>query len=458
MPIRDIAITLVIFGTLPFILRRPYIGILIWTWISFMNPHRLTWSFAYDMPFAMIVALVTLVGLLSSREPKKIPWTRETVVLAIFLTWVLVTTTQAVFPFLAWQKMNQFWKILLMVYVTMMLMQSRRKIDLLVWVIALSIGFYGVKGGIFTIAHGGVYHVRGPEGSFIGGDNEMGLALIMTIPLLRYLQITAQNGWLRGALSAAMLLCAVATVGSQSRGALLGLVAMGAFLWLKSRNKIFTALLGAIAIALVLMVMPQQWYDRMSTIENYQTDASAVGRINAWKMAFNMAKDRPLGGGFDSFHEYTFDLYAPDPSDVHDSHSIYFEVLGDHGFIGLGIFLMLGLMTWFTASWVIRRARRDRERRWVADLAAMIQVSLVGYASAGAFLGLAYFDYYYTLIALVVLCKTVLISEAAGRVAESAKDPTGRPIAAPAATRPGWSAFVSSALANGVRGGDECRQ
>jgi len=421
MPLRDIVLTAFIFGILPLILYRPYLGILAWTWIGFMNPHRLTWSFAYEMPFAMIVALVTLMGLLMSREPKKIPWTRETILLLIFVLWLLTTTINSMYPLLAWAKMNQFWKIILMVYVTMIMMQSKERINLLVWVIALSIGFYGVKGGIFTIVHGGVYHVRGPEGSFIGGDNEMGLALIMTIPLLRYLQLTATRLWMRTGLSAAMLLCAVATVGSQSRGALLGLVAMGTFLWLKSRNKFFTALLGGIAVALVLLVMPQQWYDRMSTIQDYENDESANGRINAWKMAFNMAKDRPLGGGFDCFQSYSFALYAPSPDDVHDSHSIYFEVLGDHGFIGLVIFLLLGLMTWGTASWVIARSHRDREKRWLADLCAMIQVSLVGYASAGAFLGLAYFDYYYTLIALVVLCKVTFVSQS--RVAEPARRP-----------------------------------
>jgi probable O-glycosylation ligase (exosortase A-associated) len=299
----------------------------------------------------------------------------------------------------------------------MMMMQSRERINQLVWVIALSIGFYGVKGGIFTITHGGVYHVRGPEGTFIGGDNEMGLALIMTIPLLRYLQLTTTRVWVRVALAVAMVLCAIATIGSQSRGAMLGLVAMGIFLWLKSRNKFFTALIGGIAVCLVLLVMPQQWYDRMATIRDYQSDASAMGRINAWKMAFNLAKDRPLGGGFDCFHDRAFQQYAPDPGDVHDSHSIYFEVLGEHGFVGLGIFLLLGLMTWGTASWVIARARRDREKRWLADLAAMIQVSLVGFVCSGAFLGLAYFDYYYTLIALVILCKTVLTSSLARSVA-----------------------------------------
>jgi probable O-glycosylation ligase (exosortase A-associated) len=448
---RDIVLTLVIFGTLPFILWRPHIGVLVWTWLGFMNPHRLTWSFAYDMPFAMIIALTTLVSLLISREPKKVPWARENIVLLIFIAWMVLTTTRSMYPWLAWPYFNQVWKIQLMVFVTMIVMQSRERINQLVWVIAMSIGFYGIKGGIFTIVHGGAYHVRGPEGSFIGGDNEMGLALIMTIPLLRYLQLTSSRVWVRPFLAAAMILCAVATVGSQSRGALLGLVAMSAFLWFKSRNKFFTALLGAIAIALVLLVMPQQWYDRMSTIQNYENDPSAMGRINAWKMAFNMATDRPLGGGFDVFQEYSFALYAPNPDDVHASHSIYFEVLAEHGFVGLGLFLMLGLMTWRTSSWVIGRARRDREKRWAADLAAMVQVSLVGYASAGAFLGLAYFDYYYTLIALVVLCKTVLISSNAKQVAESAANAGQLPLGSRPAAAAGWSALRPSGSARGMR-------
>ena len=98
------------------------------------------------------------------------------------------------------------------------------------------------------------------------------------------------------------------------------------------------------------MVMPQQWYDRMATISNYEQDPSAMGRINSWHMAFNLAKDRPLGAGFESFRDAMFAMYAPDPGDVHDSHSIYFQVLGHHGFLGLFLFLLLGVMTWRTES------------------------------------------------------------------------------------------------------------
>ena len=428
---RDIFVATVIFGTLPFVLARPYIGILLWTWVSFMNPHRLCWGFAYDFPFAYIIAIVTLVSLLISREPKKIPWTREIVVLLVFILWMVITTIFSVYPTLAWPQLEKVLKIQLMVFVTMMVMQNKERLNLLVWVMTLSLAFYGIKGGIFTIKHGGVYHVRGPNNTFIGGDNEMGLALIMTIPLLRYLQLTATRWWLKYAMTASILLCALAAIGSQSRGAMLGMAVMGVFFWLKSRGKLFTGLAAATAVVLILMVMPQQWYDRMATIENYQHDASAEGRINAWKMAFNMAKDRPLGGGFNSFQPGMFAVYAPQPRNIHDSHSIYFEVLGEHGFFGLFLFLVLGLMVWRTASWVIRHARGDPANRWAADLAAMVQVSLVGYASAGAFLGLANFDLYYTLIAVVVLCKTVLVARQATRDAtqeEAAASQPARPL------------------------------
>ena len=415
---RDIFVTAVIFGALPFVFARPYIGILLWTWVSFMNPQRLCWGFAYDFPFAQVIAIVTLISALISREPKRIPWTRETVVLLIFIGWMVITTIFSVYPVLAWPELEKVVKIQLMVFVTMMLMQSKERINLLVWVMALSLAFYGVKGGIFTITNGGMYHVRGPNGTFIGGDNEMGLALIMTIPLLRYLQLTSTRAWVRYALVASMVLCALAAIGSQSRGAMLGMATMGLFFWLKSRGKFFTGIVTGTAAVLILMIMPQQWFDRMATIETYQHDQSAMGRINAWHMAFNLAKDKPLGGGFEVFQRGMFAIYAPQPENVHDSHSIYFEVLGEHGFFGLFLFLMLGLMVWRTASWIIRRARGDPENRWAADLAGMVQVSLVGYASAGAFLGLANFDLYYTLIAVVVLCKTVLVARQSAKATE----------------------------------------
>lgn len=400
---RDILVTAIVLGVLPFILRRPWIGILLWCWLGYMNPHRQTWGFAYDFPFAMITAIVTITAFLISKEKKEMIWTRETVLLLLFIGWMFFTTLFAFYPDDAWMQWDKVWKIQLVTFLTAMLIKNRYQLHWLVWVIVLSIGYYGVKGGAFTLATGGQYRVWGPAGTFIGGNNEMALALIMLIPLIWYLYLQEPRKWIRNGLLVAMLLCGVAAIGSQSRGAFLAIMAMGFFLWLKSRHKFSTAVVVLIAAGTTLALMPQSWYDRMGTIKTYQEDDSALGRINAWHTAFNVAKDRVTGGGFEMFRAQTFREYAPEPFRVHDVHSIYFEIMGEHGFMGFFMFLLLALFAWLRANQVIKVCKNDPERKWAADLAAMIQVSLIGYGAGGAFLGLAYFDLPYHLMIMLIL-------------------------------------------------------
>jgi probable O-glycosylation ligase (exosortase A-associated) len=389
------------------ILWRPWIGILMWAWISYMNPHKLTWGFAYSMPFAMIIALATLTGLLLSKEPKKFPLTRETGLMLALAAWMVVTTTFAFYDF-AWIQFEKVEKILLMTFVTLILINTRERLHAFVWAIALSIGFFGVKGGIFTLLSGGAYRVYGPASSFIGGNNELALALIMVVPLMRYLQLNSAHLAVRAGLGVAMFLSVVAAIGSYSRGALIAISAAAFFFWLKSRGKIATGLFIMLAVAVIAPFMPQSWYDRMATIETYQEDSSALGRINAWWFALNLAKARPLiGGGFETFQPELFAVYAPEPWRYHDAHSIYFEMLGEHGFVGLGLFLLLALFTWLTASRVARRCRHHAELKAISDLVRMVQASLVAYATGGAFLGLGYFDLFYHLVAIVVIASIV---------------------------------------------------
>jgi len=403
---RDYFVTAVILGSLPFILWRPWIGIIMWCWLSYMNPHKQTWAFAYNMPFALLVAVCTLVGLLVLREPKRIPWTRETILLLVFVLWMLMTTFFSFYPAGAWLQFDKVWRVQLMTFVTLMLITSEVRLKAMVWMIALSLAYYGTKGGVFTITTGGAHRVWGPSDTFIGGNNEIALALIMTIPLLRFLQLDAKRIWLRWALGISMVLCAIAAIGSQSRGAFLAIIAMSGFLWLKSRHKIAMGILGLCAVIAVLLIMPQEYYDRLTTIENYQQDASSRGRINAWWVAWNVAKDRPLvGGGFEMFQPWVFLTYAPVPDDVHDVHSIYFEILGEHGFVAFGMFLLLWWFTWRTASEIRRVVSGDANRRWLGDLSGMVQVSMVGYLTGGAFLGLAYWDLPYHLVAIMVIAK-----------------------------------------------------
>jgi putative inorganic carbon (HCO3(-)) transporter len=289
-----------------------------------------------------------------------------------------------------------------MTFVALMLIKTKRQIQLFICILVFSLGFYGVKGGIFTIASGGAYRVWGPDNTFIGGNNEVALALIVIIPIMHYLQTVSEKKWVRHGLTVSMLLCALAALGSYSRGAAIAMAAMGIFLWIKSKHKARIGLLLIVAAPALVVFMPAQWTERMDTIQTYQEDSSAMGRINAWHMAFNLAKDRPLGGGFDIYDATTFAKYAPNPLDIHAAHSIYFQALGEHGFMGLALYLLVVFLTWRTGSWIIRNTAKLDEYKWAASLATMIQVSMLGFGVGGAFLSLLYFDVpYYLLVAMV---------------------------------------------------------
>lgn len=400
---RDILVTAIILVWLVFILRRSHYGAYLWAWLSYMNPHKQCWGFAMNLPFAQVAFLVTAVSMFMSKEPKRIPWTRETILLVIFMLWMTLTTLMAFYSDLAWVHWEKVVKIQMGTFMTLMLVTSKERLRLFIWVICLSIGYYGIKGGIFTIFHGGVYRVQGPASTFFEGNNEMGLVLIMTVPLMRYLHLIETRYWVKLGLAGAMFLTTIAAFGTQSRGALVALAAMATMLWLKSRNKLMTALLIGVSMTTAVSIMPAEWFERMNTIKDYKQDESALGRINAWWTAFNVAKSNVTGGGFEMFRPHTFRRYAPEPGRVHDVHSIYFEVMGEHGFPGFFMFMSLMGLTWFKASGIIRACKKDPNNKWASDLAAMIQVSMIGYAAGGAFLGLAYFDYYYHLIALVVI-------------------------------------------------------
>ena len=430
---RDLIITGLVLGSIPFILKRPWIGLLVWAWLGYMNPHRLAYGFAYSMPFVQIIAVATFAGMAFSKEAKRLPITPVTALWLLWVAWMTLTTIVAMNSQDAWSEWERMVKIQTMILVTFLLINDKHRIDLLVWTIVVSIGFFGTKGGLFVLLTGGSYMVWGPSGSFIEGNNELALALLTIVPLMYYLFGQATHKWVKRGLLVSMVLCLFSIVGSYSRGALLGGGVMLAMFWLRSKSKIkFGVPLLLVAIAAAAF-MPEQWFDRMGTIKTYDQDSSAMGRVNSWWFAFNVAKYHPIvGGGYNVFWSVPiFQRFAPDPLAHHDAHSIYFEVLGEQGFVGFGIFMALCVATLLTAQSVIRAARKRADLAWAGNLAAMLQVSFFGFAAGGAFLGLAYFDLPYHLMSIVVILR-VLVMKPASETAAAAS-PDAPVIAAPAA-------------------------
>jgi probable O-glycosylation ligase (exosortase A-associated) len=411
---RDYLLIAVIFGSMPLAVFNPFIGILAWSWISYMNPHRLSWSVAYSMPVAQLVGSATLVGILVHGARERFPMERETVLLVLLWIVFFFASMFAEYPQDAWIHFLQVTKIFLMTMATMWLCLERKRLRLLLLTIALSLGFYGFKGGIFSIATGGRYKVWGPPDSFIGDNNSIALALLMVVPMLYYLAEETKSRPGQLFLRATLFLSMISVVFSYSRGGFLGLAAVILSLSLKSRRRTVVAVLLAIVIGMGSTLIPAAWFERMGTIEHYSQEGSALGRLNAWGFAWNLALDRPLlGGGFDCFEPELFYRYAPNPLDYHDAHSIYFEMLGEQGFLGFGLYAVLLLTTLASLRRIRRDARAVPSAQWLTNYSHMAEVSLIAYMVSGAFLGLAYFDLYYHVVAIVVILKVLARRELA---------------------------------------------
>jgi probable O-glycosylation ligase (exosortase A-associated) len=409
---RDLFILLILFATVPLTFVRPHVGILAWCWISYMNPHRLSWGFAYGFPVAITVGVATFLAWAISKEPKKLQINWMSGLLLTFVFWMTFANLFAMVPELALEKWIQSIKILLMTFVTMILMRSRERLHAMIFVIVISLGFFGIKGGAFTILKAGASHVWGPPGSFIADNNALAMALVMVLPLMRYLQLHTESRLIQYGLYGAMVLSVFSIIGSQSRGAFLGGMVMLVLLLLKSRRRFLLGLLVVALLGGAAVFVPQTWINRMKTIETYDQDGSALSRLEVWNFAIKLANDRPIvGGGFRvSLDDNIYSKYVPDSRKGRgrNYHSVYFEILGELGYVGLAIYLGLLAAAWRSSSRVISLTKERPDLHWANDLARMTQVSLIGFAVAGAFQNLAYFDLYFHLVAILFLLRGIV--------------------------------------------------
>jgi probable O-glycosylation ligase (exosortase A-associated) len=411
---RDLALLALLFGLVPLIIARPHVGMLAYAWLSLMNPHRLTYGFTYGQPFALAVFALTLIAWLLSREPKLPRMHPLLWLIVVFACWFSFTTLFAWAPEAAVAKWDRAIKMTLAVLFTAVLITDQQRWQQLVAVLAVSIAFFGVKGGIWTILTGGNFLVWGPPESYIADNNALAVALVMVIPLLLFFAETLSRWWLRVSCYAAAALTAVAVLGTHSRGGLLTLVIAGFLLWLRSRYRLLTGALLATAIGFGIAFMPEAWLERMDTIDEYDEDRSANMRFAAWAWGLGVVAERPfLGGGF---MVYTLNgiEHAGGRLAYLNAHSIYFEVLAEHGWPGLALFLALLLGGILTARAMVRDSRDIPELAWAARFGALVQVSFVAYATGGALLNLAFYDLFYYLLLATAIARLEVLRVRAG--------------------------------------------
>jgi putative inorganic carbon (hco3(-)) transporter len=409
---RDYIVLAIILLSASVALFSPYYGILVWTWIAYFNPHRYGWGVAHNFQVAMVVAVPTLAGCLFARKNLHI-FIREAVLLALLWMWFVFTTLYiAKVPAFAGHTqdarlhLEQVSKILLMTFVTILLVTSKERLRILVLVIVASFGFRALFAAIFFIKTGGQFKIWGPEGTFLEDNNDFALALNMTIPMFFFLAHTESRKWVRITIRALMVCVIISVIGTYSRGGLVGLAVVTAVIVAKSRQKFISASLAVIGVFCVLTFSATQWMDRMVPFVHGKLDDSAESRLITWRLGWNLAMDYPIaGGGFDVYTDSHLFPVPAGQAHLFGPHSIYFQMLGEQGFVGLGLFLLLLGTCYGTTRKLRKRARLQENLEWVIPYTHMFEVSLLAYMASGATLGRAYFDFSYQVIACIIVLK-----------------------------------------------------
>lgn len=443
---RSIALLIAIALAMPLAVVFPYVGLLLWSWTSFSSVARETFGFAYDFPFNYYIAATTIGAWVLSTEPKSLPNHAMPVLVILFAAWVSVTTYYALDYESAYSRWEIHIKTMILVLMALALVTSKLRLHAFVWIIVLSIGYYAAKGAGFMLLTGSVGRVFGPERSMIADNNNLSLAIVMIIPLLHYLRMTSHNQVVKGVCVALIVCSVIAVIGTYSRGGLIGLIAVGAAFLVLARGKLAAIGVGVVVVVAVLNLAPDAWFDRIGTIVTYKEDSSSVGRLNAWETSWNLAQNRPvLGGGFAAIEQpRVYKRYRPsgDSTEYRAPHSVYFQILGDHGFVGLFFYLAMLVVGTYNLFLVQRFALGRDDLEWAGLLARMFLVSLFGFAAAGTFLSMAYYD-----VLLCILGLTAALREVARNAAEAEPPPV---LIEPDPARPLVPAWRSASL-NGRR-------
>lgn len=430
---RDQLVLAVVLGALPVIVFRPFVGLLTYAWLAYLRPQDMAWGVTKTLPLSMWVAVAMLTGLvLSVGREQWLALRPQTGMLLGLWGWISLSRLNALVPEMARSIYGQYWKAILIATLTTGLVRDRRRFRILLILTAFCLGFLGAKRGLFGLLRGGVRYDDGP-GGFMSDNNSFALVLNMTLPLLAGIALVEKERILKWAAAAMVALSILTIFFTFSRGGLLTLCIVGPMLVWRSRQRWLIAGLLVLGLSGFLLFssgsFKDKYVERAQTIDDYQEDGSAQGRLNAWITSWRVFLDYPVFGVGPNNLEAVFFRYSPQQDRFRVAHNAYFQVLAECGLPALLLFVgALG-----TSLWRLGRLRREPDvPEWAEVYARMLQISILAYMVGSMFLNTAYSELIYHLIALSVCLEVVAHAEAAAAADAPASEPE------PAATGEPW--------------------
>lgn len=424
---RDLMMLMAMMFAVPIALSNAFAAYLVWGWTAVITVPYYLYGFMGSVRYNLLFAVVTLMLIVLGKVKEKGQFTLNSTSALILLFMAHCTVSAVLASSSARDNFSIYLDLVKSITYCMVMflfVNSRVRLHAMLVVIALGLGFHGLVEGLKTLVSAGGHKVIGLPSSKMSDNNHFGVAMAMALPILLYLYQYSKWRMVRLGFLGVLAATVLAIVGSNSRGAFLAMSVFAGVLVLTSRRKVLALTLVSVGVALVLVLSPAAWFERIESIGNAGEDTSFMGRVDAWNISTALALQNPVfGTGFHAMlspdlwfsvrpNQGLLSGIAPpvQQASPRAAHSIYFEVLGDLGFVGLTLFLaIIG-----NALLGVRKIRRLAARAgpsmlWARDMADCLGLSLVVFAVGGAGVSLAYFETFYVVIFLIeVLKQTVM--------------------------------------------------
>lgn len=392
----------------------PFVATLGYVWVDTFSPQNVAYIVLNQMPVAMIMGVLA-VGtyfFMDRRTPP--PLSAESVLMAAMTIWVNLTMIWAVAPESAWDKWD--WAVKTLAFATFipLVIRSRVQIEAFAQTYVFSLAANFLPFGLKVLISGGGY---GRNLGLAGGNTGLGeggllstmclMAVPLALHLAKHSQLVPRIKGISLAYWFVCVLAVVTAIGTYERSALVGLVVLGIYMWVRSKHKVAFGAVATIGVILIIYATSSAWNARVETIGNFQQENSALTRILVWRWTLDFAASHPFGGGFQSFVINHIEFPATDsqPATIEFGrafHSIYFEMLGEHGFPGLAVFLLLAGITLFKLRRIAKQAQAYAELDWVTSLSNALQSGLVVFLSCGAFVGIGFQPMFWYFVAMSI--------------------------------------------------------
>lgn len=417
---RDLMFAIAMLIALPLAIARPLNAYLLWGWSAVMIPTSYFYGFMVSARVNFLCAVLTIALVVLRRvdwsdyKPNRVVW--------LYLIFLFHGTLAFALGYPGNPDNAKYYELLvkLMVFCLLMPMfiHNRLHIHTMLIVLVLGLGLHGVLDGLKMLASGGSHIMYGPNGTMIYDRNHLSTALTLVLPITYYLYLYSKHKLIRLGFLGAFGFIVLAIMGGGSRGGFASLAIVGFWLILTTRYRWSTLFFVIVLGFAVMEFAPASWTERLSTMKEADADESFLGRVLAWKVSSAMALNNPVfGGGFHAVQvQSIWDMFKNAPSllgfltlpdfSAKAAHSIYFEVMGDMGFVGLAIFLTIlgqGIYSRFQIKRMV--AELGPEYVWARDMGDMLMLGIIAYMAGGAFVSLAYLEAIYMVVMLMELLR-----------------------------------------------------